>query len=102
MYLAYSKDVEDSLPIVSTAVEQNNPCMHPDERTNLNAILYPLENELYVPFCQPDQNNGQTEDPRYHWIGGTVNEYDVQNDSGVLQTLMSLPAYTYYVGHDFV
>ena len=69
--------------------------MHPDERTELSATmsLYPLENEMYVPFCQPDQNNDQIEDPRYYWTGGMVNEYEVQQDSGVLHQLTSLPLY---------
>ena len=54
--------------------------MHPDERTELSATmsLYPLENEMYVPFCQPDLNNDQVEDTRYFWTGGLVHEYEVQ------------------------
>ena len=66
-YLVYSKETEDSLPLVSTAVEGGQPCMHPDERTELSAnmVLYPLEKEMYVPFCQPDLNNGHVEDTRY-------------------------------------
>ena len=57
---------------------------------------------MYVPFCQPDQNNDQIEDPRYYWTGGMVTEYEVQQDSGVLHQLTSLPLYTQYVGYDFV
>ena len=100
MYLVYSKEEKDSLPIISTAVEQNNPCMHPEEKTDLSQILYPLENEMYVDFCQPDQYNGEIEDPRYYWTGGVVTEYDVQNDSGVLDTLKHMPLYHQYVGLD--
>lgn len=79
-YLVYSKETEDSLPIVSTAIEGGQPCMHPDERTELSASmsLYPLENEMYVPFCDSDVNNGHVVDPRYYWTGGLVHEYEVQ------------------------
>ena len=31
-----------------------------------------------------------------------VNEYEVQQDSGVLNRLTSLPMYTQYVGSDFI
>ena len=51
-------------------------------------------------MCQPDQNNGQVEDPRYYWTGGVVSEYDVQNDSGVLDFLKQMPLYSKYVGDD--
>ena len=74
--------------------------MHPEEKTDLSQILYPLENEMYVDFCQPDQYNGEIEDPRYYWTGGVVTEYDVQNDSGVLDTLRHMPLYHQYVGLD--
>jgi hypothetical protein len=76
--------------------------MHPEERTEVaNPIsFYPLENEKYVPFCQPDEYNDKSEDPRYHWTGGEVNEFEVQQDSGVFETLMSLPLYSKYTGND--
>ena len=76
-YLVYSKD-EDSLPIVSTAVEPDIPCVRPDERTDIvNDRLYPLENELFMDFCQYDQNIGLKQDPRFYWTGGKVTELEV-------------------------
>ena len=76
--------------------------MHPEERSiTYDTTLYPLENDLFTPQCQPDQNNGQMEDPRYFETGGVVNEFEVQQDSGVLDELTSLPLYTQYVG-DYV
>lgn len=76
--------------------------MHPEEKTEgaNPTSYYPLENERYVAFCQPDEYNDQSEDPRYHWTGGVVNEFEVQQDSGVFETLMSLPLYSKYTGND--
>ena len=50
-YLVTSKDAENSLPLVSTAVEGGNPCMKPGQRNEEGPTLalHPLE--LIEPPC---------------------------------------------------
>ena len=49
-YLVFSKEVEDNLPLITTAVKPGTPCMHPEERSiTYDTTLYPLENDLFTP-----------------------------------------------------
>ena len=62
--------------------------MHPDQRPATKAtVLYPLEARAQWPVCQVDPNTGESNDERYQLIGGTMTEYDVETESGVLEEL---------------
>ena len=76
-YLVYSKTVVNSLPITTTSVQENRPCMDPDEISDVGSNYYPLEKDRLVPRCHVDYYSGMLDDVRYEFTGGQVDEYQV-------------------------
>lgn len=60
-------------------------------------MFYPLEVDRLKPDCQVLDQFNERYDTRYVDLGLEITEYDVQDESGVLDTLESLPNFSLYV-----
>ena len=95
--LAYTKTAVDSLPIMQTQISQF-PCLDPLQMWQQDfAEYYKLEKDINVTTCTDPPFYGQTKfDTRYianNDLESTtqVNEWVIQNASGVQETLNGLP-----------
>lgn len=96
----YSKTKGDSLPLTSFNIE-NEPCLEPSlTSSGSNEEFYPLEVDQSNSDCVVDEYYGVAYDSRYEDLGLSISEYDVQNESKVLQKLSFLPLYSDYVNED--
>ena len=90
----------DNLPLTSFNVE-NKPCLdHNDVSRTSNAKFYPLERDREVEDCREIAQFSERYDSRYIDLGLKISEYDVQEESGVLDTLRDLPNFSEYVTAD--
>ena len=101
--LIYSKS-KDSLPITKTSVSKR-PCLDPtsqsDNYLGQHLEYYPLEldkqkyyrDDQKMPICK-DEND---QDPRFKSLGIEFSDYQIQEESGVLQILRDLPSSESYV-----
>lgn len=60
-------------------------------------MFYPLENDRLIEDCREVEQFSEKYDTRYIEMGIKISEYDVQEESGVLDTLEDLPNYSMYV-----
>ena len=94
--LAFSKNA-DSLPITSTDVQSNIPCMRPDMlNTDVLAEFYYLEYQQ-EETCDADVSTGRTEDTRYSQLSAQITEYDLQGSYGIITKMESYPKFYEYV-----
>ena len=82
IYLVYSKNVSDTLPVMSTKVEQV-VCLLPSQQFQQNLEeYYPLEYNLEVQNCTYQHDYQATYDDRYRGsisevTAAKVNEFDI-------------------------
>ena len=87
----------DNLPLTSFKLE-TKPCLdHNDVSRATNAVFYPLERDRLIQDCQDVEQFSERYDTRYTDLGLEITEYDVQDESEVLDTLEDLPNYSLYV-----
>ena len=92
-----SKTVGDSLPLTSFKLEKK-PCLDPTKQsTDPSARFYPTELDRKNNDCVLIEQFNETYDTRYADAGTTVTEYDVQDESKVLDKLEDLPNIGMYV-----
>ena len=103
--LVTSTSKGDNLPLTSFRVEER-PCLdHRDtSKTNVTSpsdmLYYPLELDRLGEGCQELSQFGERFDTRYLGMGAMTNEFDVQEENKVLDTLQSLPNYSLYISED--
>ena len=86
----------DNLPLTSFNVEAK-PCLdHNDISKAANADFYPLEHDRDND-CREISQFSERYDSRYTDLSIQISEYDVQEASGVLATLRSLPNFSLHV-----
>lgn len=96
----YSKTKGDSLPLTSFNIE-SKPCLDPSLiSSGQNEEFYLLEVDQTNSDCVVDDYYGVAYDSRYEDLGLSISEYDVQNESYVLQKLNHLPKSSEYVSED--
>ena len=100
IYLSYTKKVSNTLPLIDFAIDSKNPCLLPNERFTKKADNhYPLENDLDFPSnCSltviEKFDNLLNRDSRYLNLGVQTNQYLIQSQSGVFDTLQALPGFS--------
>jgi hypothetical protein len=92
-----SKTKGDNLPLTSFKIEEK-PCLNnKDTSRATTSTFYPLENDRNAANCSIVDQFNERYDTRYVNMGIKVSEYDVQDESGVLDDLEDLPNYSKYV-----
>lgn len=92
-----SKTKGDNLPLTSFKIEER-PCLdNRDVSISPTAMFYPLENDILTKGCRIVSQFNTFVDDRYTDLGRKISEYDVQEESDVLDTLEDLPNYSLYV-----
>lgn len=75
-----------------------NPCIEPNEYVYpQSAKYYPLEEDKTPKRCTMNKSLNKTHDGRYESLGFTIDELQLQQDSGVWDKLQWLPLYDKYV-----
>ena len=96
-YFLTSTTKGDNLPLTSFNVEAK-PCLdHNDVSKASNAVFYPLELDRKLEDCREIAQFSERYDSRYMDLGLKISEYDVQDESKVLDTLEDLPNFSMYV-----
>ena len=74
------------------------PCLdHNDVSISAYAVFYPLELDRKIEDCREIAQFSESYDSRYTDLGFKISEYDVQEESDVLDTLEDLPNFSLYV-----
>lgn len=74
------------------------PCLdHNDVSKASSAVFYPLELDRKLEDCREIDQFSERYDSRYIDLGLKISEYDVQDESKVLDTLEDLPNFSLYV-----
>lgn len=95
--LVTSKTKGDSLPYTSFRIE-NKPCLDSrDTSRSASSQFYPLERDRTKEDCRTVAQFNQRYDDRYQNLGLEISEYDVQDESEVLDDLEDLPNLPMYV-----
>lgn len=90
MSLRYSKK-GSGLPITSSRIQVQAPCMKPHENPIGGGVYYPTERDFVNRGCTEAKMNGYYTDGRYKNLGMPATQYDVQSHSNVMSTLMRQP-----------
>ena len=94
-YLVYSKMRTNNLPLMTTSVELQ-PCIKPGQTSQSEtAPRYPTELEQIG--CIFDEFTETKYDPRFIDLGYSIDEYQVQEESGVLSKLTDIKGYSDYI-----
>ena len=98
VFLLFTKTGSDNLPITSTAVEKQ-PCLISGQISDAEGSLYKLEQAFYdlTLHCTFNEQHSQNYDDRYSEVGWNITEYEMQQRSGVLDSVRELPLYSHYV-----
>lgn len=100
MTLVYSTHAAGA-PIMSFVLSSAQPCIEEEYVESAdNGVYYPLEKLRFHSSCPFDENTNQAYDTRYTQSGFSINEYDLQMGSGVLNKLHDLPLYRQYVRNE--
>ena len=85
-------------------VEPSTPCLDPTVQTrpSTGKLIYPLELARDLPnACPTLKQFSEADDTRYQDLGSpSVTEKEIQQTSGVLDKLKTLPLYSQYVSDE--
>ena len=97
-FLLYTKTGSDSLPITKTAVEAK-PCLISGQISDAEGSLYKLEQAYHdqTLHCSFNDQYFRSDDDRYAEVGWNISEYEMQQRSGVFESIHEMPLYSYYV-----
>jgi len=89
--LVYSK-VSDRLPVVKTLIEEK-PCLDPEFTSTVpDESFHPLENDRFTAGCPAvEEYMDKQFDTRFEKAGLQIDQKTLQDESGVLLALMTLP-----------
>ena len=76
------------MPITSTSVQLDYPCLDPSLIPAQKAYGYIAETDRESIGCKM-----LGKDSRYEKLNLTISEYELQQESGVLETLKGLPSF---------
>ena len=84
--------------MTSTAVEKQ-PCLISGQISDAEGSLYKLEQAFYdlTLHCTFNEQHSKNYDDRYSEVGWNITEYEMQQRSGVLDSVRELPLYSHYV-----
>lgn len=100
LYLVFSKEAgESNAPLQQIKLETGVPCMYTDlknsHETDKEISYFPTEFDVSTDECDEFDTSMKGGDTRYRDLGDkyqwSINEYDLQKNSGVYSTMKELP-----------